>query len=319
MNHDQQQVPQRLIYGCMGLGGEWSGSDYGTAQVDQAAAAIEAARQAGVALFDHADIYRSGKSEAVFGEVLAATPGLREKILLQTKCGIRHGGNGLPGRYDFSAENILARVGESLQRLRTDHVDILLLHRPDPLMDVRELATTVAQLMAEGKVLALGVSNMSAAQIAFLEDRLETPVVANQLEMGLGNRAWVESSVLVNRGEGLDAGFPHGTLEYAATHGVELQAYGSLAQGRYTGRPPGGPDDAATSALVESLAAEHKTTREAVVLGWLMKHPARISPVIGTTDPARIAACADAARVAAAMTRTEWYGLWVAARGAELP
>jgi len=309
----------RLIYGCMGLGGDWDATPYTAADVDLAAAVIDAARAAGMTLFDHADIYTRGKAESVFGEVLAATPGLRDKITLQTKCGIRLAGEGLPGRYDLSGENILARVNESLRRLKTDYVDILLLHRPDPLMDVREAADAVARLMNDGKVRALGVSNMSAEQIAYLQDTVETPIVANQLEMSLGKRAWLESTVLVNRDDDGAAGFPHGTLEHAATQGIELQAYGSMAQGRYTGSASSSPADAAAAAMVSSLAESYGCAPEAVVLGWLMKHPARISPVVGTTNLGRIAACADARRVADAMSREDWYGLWIAARGGDLP
>ena len=154
---------QELIYGCMGLGGSWSTEPYSSRDVDEAAAAVEAALDTGITLFDHADIYRSGKSEAVFGEVLAGTPGLRERIRLQTKCGIRLNEQGLETHYDLSRDAILERVNESLDRLRTDYVDVLLLHRPDPLMDPAEVASAVGQLMAEGKVRALGVSNMSGA------------------------------------------------------------------------------------------------------------------------------------------------------------
>ena len=203
----------------MGLGGSWSDDPYGPDQVDEAAAAIDAALDAGITLFDHADIYRSGKSEAVFGEVLAATPGLRERIRLQTKCGIRLNERGLETHYDLSRDAILERVNGSLERLQTDYVDVLLLHRPDPLVDPAEVAAAVGQLMAEGKVRQLGVSNMSGAQIEALQDRLETPVVANQLEMSLLARAWLESTVLVNHAEGLDYSFPHGTLEYCAANG----------------------------------------------------------------------------------------------------
>lgn len=311
----------RLIYGCMGLGGPWEGSDYGSAEIEQAAAAIEAAMGIGITLFDHADIYRSGKSEAVFGEVLSRTPGLREKIQLQTKCGITLGQPGIEGHYDLSKDAILERVNGSLQRLRTDYVDVLLLHRPDPLMEPAEVASAVGQLVAEGKVGQLGVSNMSGAQIAFLQDELEVPIVANQLEMSLHRRAWLESAVLVNHDDALGYSFPHGTLEHCVSQGIELQAYGSLAQGRYTGSTPDSQTaaDTATAALVAQLAEAKGVTPESVLLGWLMKHPARISPVLGSSNPARIAACADAAAVAAAMTRTEWYGLWVAARGSKLP
>jgi predicted oxidoreductase len=312
---------QEVIYGCMGLGGSWSDEPHGSHHVDQAAAAVQAALDAGITLFDHADIYRSGKSEAVFGEVMAATPGLRERIRLQTKCGIRLNERGLQTHYDLSRDAILERVNGSLERLRTDYVDILLLHRPDPLADPAEMASAVGQLMDEGKVRQLGVSNMSAAQIEALQDRLETPVVANQLEMSLLKRAWLESQVLVNHPEHLDYSFPHGTLEYCTRNNVTLQAYGALARGVYTGAEPDSPTsaDAATAELVAGLAGEYGTSGEGVLLGWLMKHPAGIAPVIGTVNPDRIRACGDAARVAQALTRADWYKLWVTARGSNIP
>lgn len=312
---------QELIYGCMGLGGSWSDEPHGPGHVDEAAAAVQAALDAGITLFDHADIYRSGKSEAVFGEVLAATPGLRDRIRLQTKCGIRLNERGLQTHYDLSRDAILERVNGSLQRLRTEYVDILLLHRPDPLADPAELASAVGQLMAEGKVRQLGVSNMSGAQIEVLQDKLETRVVANQLEMSLLKRAWLESQVLVNHPEHLDYSFPHGTVEYCTRNAVTLQAYGSLARGLYTGAEPESPTsaDSATAELVAELATQHGTSGEAILLGWLMKHPAGIAPVIGTINPDRIRACADAARVAAALSRSDWYRLWVTARGSNIP
>ena len=312
---------QEVIYGCMGLGGSWSDEPHGAHHVDQAAAAVQAALDAGITLFDHADIYRRGKSEAVFGEVLAATPGLRERIRLQTKCGIRLNERGLQTHYDLSRDAILERVNGSLKRLRTDYVDILLLHRPDPLADPAEVASAVGQLMAEGKVRQLGVSNMSAAQIEVLQDRLETPVVANQLEMSLLKRAWLESQVLVNHPEHLDYSFPHGTLEYCTRNNITLQAYGSLAKGAYTGAEPDSPTsaEAATADLVAELAEAYETSGEAILLGWLMKHPAGIAPVIGTVNPDRIRACGDAGRVAQALTRADWYKLWVTARGSNIP
>jgi predicted oxidoreductase len=312
---------QELIYGCMGLGGSWSDEPHAAIHVEEAAAAVEAALDSGITLFDHADIYRSGKSEAVFGEVLAATSGLRERIRLQTKCGIRLNERGLQTHYDLSRDSILERVNGSLKRLRTGYVDVLLLHRPDPLADPAEVASAVGQLISEGKVRHVGVSNMSGAQIEALQDRLEVPVVANQLEMSLLKRAWLESQVLVNHAESLDYGFPHGTLEYCSRNGITLQAYGSLARGLYTGAGPEDPTAAetATAVLVGELAREHRTSGEAVLVGWLMKHPTGIAPVIGTVNPARIRACADAGRVAKEMSRAEWYRLWVTARGSNIP
>jgi predicted oxidoreductase len=314
-------VSQELIYGCMGLGGSWSAEPYSSAQVDEAAAAVAAALAAGITLFDHADIYRNGKAESVFGEVLAQSPGLRATIRLQTKCGIRLNEQGLGTYYDLSRGAILERVNESLARLRTDYVDVLMLHRPDPLMDPAEVASAVGQLMAEGKVRAVGVSNMSGPQIEVLQDRLETPVVANQLEMSLLTRAWLESTVLVNHAEGTDYSFPHGTVEHCVRKGITVQAYGALGRGLYTGAPAATPTPAeeATADLVAALATEKGTTGESILLGWLMKHPAGIAPVIGTANPGRIRACAGAAASAAAMTRAEWYRLWITARGSDIP
>lgn len=315
-------LAQELIYGCMGLGGTWAAEPYSSAHVDEAAAAVDAALAAGITLFDHADIYRNGKSEAVFGEVLSRTPGLRDRIRLQTKCGIRLNEQGLEAYYDLSREGILERVEGSLARLRTDYVDVLMLHRPDPLLDPAEVASAVGQLLSEGKIRAVGVSNMSAPQIELLQDRLEVPVVANQLEMSLSARAWLESTVLVNHAEGADYSFPHGTVEHCVRRGIALQAYGALSRGLYTGAAAGSDPSAAaeaTAVLVAEMAAAAGTTGEAVLLGWLMKHPAGISPVIGSANPDRIRGCADAARVAAAMTRAEWYRLWITARGSNIP
>ncbi|WP_395398400.1 aldo/keto reductase family oxidoreductase [Arthrobacter sp. UC242_113] len=319
---EQTAIPNgRLLYGCMGLGGDWSTEPHEISDVEAAAEAIDAAMDIGVTLFDHADIYRHGKAEAVFGEVLAGTSGLRDRIQLQTKCGIRLNERGLETHYDLSADAIIERVNGSLRRLRTDYVDILLLHRPDPLMDPAEVAAAVGKLMADGKVRALGVSNMSAAQIEFLQDSLETPVVANQLELSLLKRDWLESTVLVNHPDAHSYSFPHGTLEYCARQGITLQAYGALARGHYTGNPPERPTPAesATASLLAEMAREKDTTVEAVLLGWLMKHPAGIAPVIGTANPDRIRACAGASRAAQSMTRAEWYRLWVTARGSNIP
>ena len=306
--------PARLIYGCMGLGGDWSPAPYVAADIDHAAAAVEAALSIGVTVFDHADIYRFGKAEQVFGEVLKRAPGLRERIEIQTKCGIRLDAEHAP--YDLGA--IVARVDDSLARLGVDYVDTLLLHRPDPLMEPAVVAAAVADLHAAGKIRALGVSNMSGAQIAFLQREIDLPIVVNQLEMSLLKRDWVDSTVLVNHPDGADNTFPHGTLEYCASNGVRLQAWGALAQGRYSGATGAAAEEAA-SALVQTLAEAKNTTREAIVLGWLMRHPAHIDPVLGSSDPARIRACGDAAAQAAAMTRDEWFALYLAARGRPLP
>ncbi len=308
----------RVLYGCMGLGGSWEPGPYGPGDIDDAEAAINAALDSGITTFDHADIYRHGKAEAVFGEVLARTPGLRERITLQTKCGIRLGDADRPGIYDLRGESITRRVEESLTRLRTDVIDVLLLHRPDPLADVDATAAALTSLHRQGLVRSFGVSNMGAAQIAHLQARLDVPLVANQLEMSLHSRDWVEAGVLLNTPGSAGNGFPFGTLEHCRDHGIRLQAWGALAQGRFTGRQQT-PAERATAQLLAELARRKDTTPESVLLWWLIRHPASIAPVIGTARPDRIRACRDAALREPDLTHEEWYELWITARGVPLP
>ncbi|MFF8382229.1 aldo/keto reductase [Streptomyces kanasensis] len=309
---------ERLLYGCMGLGGSWDTAPYGTADIEQAEEAVAAALDSGITVFDHADIYRHGKAEAVFGEVLARAPGLRERIVVQTKCGIRPADGDRPGMYDLRGDSIVRRVEESLARLRTDVIDVLLLHRPDPLADPEDVARALMSLHGQGLVRAFGVSNMSAAQIALLQAHLDVPLVADQLEMSLRSRDWLESGVLVNTSQAASVGFPHGTVEHCLAHGIRLQAWGALAQGRFTGRQETAAEHA-TARRVAALAEAKGTTPETILLWWLQRHPARIAPVVGSARPDRIRACADAARREPDLTHEEWYGLWLSARGTALP
>lgn len=308
----------RLLYGCMGLGGSWETPSYGSAEISEAEAAISAALDSGITAFDHADIYRHGKSEAVFGEVLSRSPELRERVLIQTKCGIRLPEGESLGIYDLRRASILQRVEESLARLRTDAVDVLLLHRPDPLAHPQEIAEALTDLHRQGLVRSFGVSNMGAGQVALLQAHLELPLVANQLEMSLHRRDWLEAGVLVNTQEAAANGFAFGTIEYCLANKIQLQAWGSLAQGRYSGREET-TSELATAHLVQQLASAKSTTPETVLLWWLQQHPARIAPVIGTVRAERIAACRDAARQEPRLSHDEWYSLWIVARGAPLP
>ncbi|NUT33751.1 MAG: aldo/keto reductase [Hamadaea sp.] len=302
----------------MGLGGGWDDRPYTAADVDTAEKAIAAALDAGITAFDHADIYRHGKSEAVFGEVLDRSPGLRARITLQTKCGIRLPDGDRVGRYDLRGASIRRRVEESLLRLRTDHVDVLLLHRPDPLLDPQDIAEALADLHAQGLVRQFGVSNMSGAQIAYLQAYLPMPLVANQLQASLAHRDLIEAGVLVNTAAAAAHPGSPGTLEHCLLHRVGVQAWAPLAQGRYTGGQTT-PAEQATAALVTELAARKDTTPETVLLWWLRRHPARFAPVVGTARPERIQACRDAVTRAPYLSHDEWYRLWVTARGAALP
>ncbi len=301
-----------LAYGCMQLGRDWApGGDRA-----KATRLIAAAREGGINFFDHADIYARGKSEAAFGEVLAATPGLRDTMVLQSKVGIRFKDDpqaGLPGRYDFSYEHILATVEGSLRRLQTDRLDILLLHRPDALVEPEEVARAFDELHASGKVRYFGVSNHAPAHMALLQKHLRQPLVANQLELNLLRSELITHGLQVNQlGPAFTAA--EGTLDYCRQHDVRVQAWAPVANGQVLNPPPEAPAHAqAAAAQVASLAEAHNTTKEAIALAWLLRHPAGIQPIIGTTNADRIKASLPAADIS--LSREEWYGLLEAARG----
>jgi len=310
----------RIALGCMGLGGGWDREPITAEHIKQGHEAVDAALSIGINMFDHADIYTRGKAEKVFGEIFKERPGLRGEIILQSKCGIKLMEPGDSSNvFDFSSEHILDSVDGTLKRLGTEYIDILLLHRPDPLMDPEEVAKALHRLKAAGKVRHFGVSNMSAAQIKLLQAYCDEPFVVNQLHMSLAQIAWLDAVVSVNREPWKENTFPEGTLEHCRLENIQIQAWGPLAQGKFSGRPlDGQPDNIVnTAAMVKTLAEEKGTTPEAIVLSWLMTHPAAIQPVIGTVNPLRIAACVDADKLA--LSRKEWYDLYVSSRGVRLP
>ena len=308
----------RLVLGCMGLGGGWNTTPLTQQDEQQAFALIEAALDCGINLFDHADIYTFGKAEAVFGRYLQAFPAQRQQLLLQSKCGIKLGNAEQPGHYDLSKIAILAAVEQSLERLNTDYLDLLLLHRPDPLMEPDEIAAAFEQLQQQGKVRHFGVSNMGWPQLQLLQRSLTVPLVVNQLEMSLYRHHWLEESLLTGMPEGAGCHFGYGTVEYCQREQIQLQSWGSLAQGRYfSARADETAAEQATRQLVAKLAAEYQSTPEAIVLAWLLRHPARIQPVLGTSQPARLAAAVRAEQLD--LSRLHWYQLYIAARGGALP
>ena len=311
----------RLILGCMGLGGGWDNSDITSEHIKIAEEAVETALSAGMTMFDHADIYTRGKAEKVFGEVLKTQPTLREQIQIQSKCGIRFDDEKGPGRYDFSKAYILDSVDGILSRLNTDYLDILLLHRPDPLMEPEEVAEAFHLLRNSGKVNHFGVSNMNKSQMQLLETYMEQPIIVNQLEMSLNKLDWVDQGVHVNQQSGTTTHFADGLLEHCMLQNVQIQAWSPLAKGIFSGNKMENMSDTEmnTALLVEKMANEKETSKEAIVLGWLMRHPAKIQPVIGTSNPTRIKNCEDAIRQSDLMTREEWYTLYVSARGHRLP
>jgi predicted oxidoreductase len=308
-----------IAYGCMGLGGAWDNNPVSKDNIKQAHQIIDTALECGINLFDHADIYTFGKAEQAFGQVLAQRPQLRDTMYLQSKCGIRFADSDGPKRYDFSEQWIISSVDNILSRLHTQYIDILMLHRPDPLIELDEVANAFAQLKRSGKVRHFAVSNMQHHQIAYLQSALDAPLVANQIEISLAKLDWLDSGVMAGNPEGKDINFSTGTLEYCQQKKVQIQAWGSLAQGIFSGCNIQGQTASvqATAMLVSQLAVNHQVSPEAIVLAWLMRHPVGVQPVIGSTNPERIMACCQALKLT--LSRAEWYTLYQTARGQELP
>ena len=315
-------IVTRLIAGCMGLGGGWARETVlDAAHEKQANDFIETALELGINFFDHANIYARGRAEAVFGRVLKQKPSLREQIVLQSKVGIRWADDpaGTPQRFDFSYEHIIEATEAILRRLNTTQLDILLLHRPDPLVEADEVARAFAQLKQAGKVRYFGVSNQNRYQMDYLQQALPDPLVANQLEMNLLHHGFAEAGISFNQAA---PGYPdgwEGVLEYCRMHGVSLQAWSPLARGVLSGGDLSAQSPAVqkTAALVKDLASAHQVSGEAIVLAWLLRHPAKISPVLGTSRSDRLRACAESVKVD--LSREEWYRLFEAARGAAMP
>lgn len=299
----------RLVLGCMGMGGDWHGGPPGQAEHRKASEAVEVALACGITLFDHADLYARGKAEQVFGHLLGQNPSLRDQLLLQSKCGIRLSGDEGPGRYDLSASHVERSVEGSLRRLQTDRLDVLLLHRPDPLVEAHELAEALSRLHRSGKVRCFGVSNMHAAQLAWLQNACSLPLLVNQLEMSLLKLDWLDAGTTFNDSAQGRPDAWAGTMEHCQRHGVQLQAWGALAQGRWR--------DHAVAETLRAMASRLGVADETLLVAWLLRHPAGIQPVIGSLDPTRIRACAAA--VGLSLSREDWYALYAAARGRALP
>ena len=312
----------RIAYGCMRIGDTWTGDAPTTETKKAARAAVRAAMDEGINLFDHADIYCGGKSEELFSLIWNDAHGLRERIILQSKCGIRQAGDpapGAPGRYDFSYDHIVEAVNGSLRRLKTDYLDLLLLHRPDALVEPQEVGRAFDALERSGKVRFFGVSNHTAGQIELLRRFVDQPLVVNQVQLSVLHTHLIDEGIAFNRDDPPRALRSESTLEYCRLHDITMQAWSPLAKGAATGGPGTkyGGRARNVSTLVADLARQKNVSSEAIAIAWILRHPARIQPIIGTTNPARIRAACEADTIE--LSREEWYSLYVAGRGYRLP
>jgi predicted oxidoreductase len=311
----------RIAYGCMPLGGSWDDAPLTEQTRKEALVSLHAALDAGINFFDHADIYCRGKSEEVFAGIWQERPGLRPQIILQSKCGIRFGGDprpDAPHRFDFSYEHILRSVEGSLKRLGTDYLDVLLLHRPDPLVEPEEVARAFDELRQAGKVRWFGVSNHTAAELELLRHFVTQPIVANQVAFNVIHTHMLDEGIIFNQ-DNPKLRSNEGTIEYCRLHNITLQSWGSLAWGLLSGRQPKEPSEklARASAVVAEMAKQKGASPEAILVAWILRHPAKIQAIIGTTKPERIAASCQGDGIS--LDREEWYRLFLAGRGEALP
>ncbi|KRG68104.1 aldo/keto reductase [Pseudoxanthomonas dokdonensis] len=309
----------RIAYGCMHLSRAWDQTALTEQERGTTEQMIEAALEQGINLFDHADIYARGKSEILFGEVLGRQPSLRQRMVLQSKCGIRFANDpdaGVPGRYDFSHDHIVGSVETSLRRLQTDYLDILLLHRPDPLGEPEQVARAFDDLQRAGKVRYFGVSNHSASQLALLQQHVTQPLVINQLELSLPHHHLINEAIIANT-TGAPYAAAAGTLDYCRQQRILVQAWAPLAGGRLTGAVPVMPETHALIAGLQRVAKQYEVSAEAILLAWLLRHPAGIQPIVGSTRRQRLQAACQADGFE--LSREDWYRLFTLARGAPVP
>ncbi len=272
---------------------------------------FDASLAAGINFFDHADIYGEGAAhgcEARFAEALQLTASQRSDIVLQTKAGIVKDGP----YFDFSYDHIIEAVDGSLAALDTDYIDILLLHRPDALVEPAEVARAFDELSAAGKVLNFGVSNHTPSQIELLKRYVRQPLVANQVQLSITHAPIITQGVAMNMA-GVEQSISRdvGILDYCRLHDITIQAWSPFQAGFFTGVFLGNPDYPELNAVIDRLAAAYDVPAEAIATAWLTRHPAQLQVVLGTTSPERITAAAKGADVV--LTRPEWYELYRAA------
>lgn len=275
---------------------------------------VGTARDAGVNVFDHADIYggERHKCEARFGEAVTLSPAERDAVVIQSKVGIRK------GHFDFSAEHILTSVDESLAALRTDYLDLLLLHRPDTLVEPDEVAKAFDTLKASGKVRHFGVSNHTPGQIELLKSALNVPLVVNQVQLSITHAPLFAQGIAANMA-GLEQSVSrdNGLLDYSRLNKMTLQAWSPFQKQFFDGVFLGDRENfAALNDAIDELAAQYGVTPTGIAVAWITRHPANIQVVLGTTNPGRVTDAAAGSAVA--LTRQEWYRLFTAA-GHTLP
>ncbi len=292
------QNVSNIVLGCMRMP---------ALDVKAAADMINSAYKMGINFFDHATCYGEGEAETRFGDALPLTGISRDDIVLQSKCGLHFD----RGEFDWTKEDILASAEASLKRLRTDRLDVLLLHRPDLLFDPAEVAEAFDKLYDSGKVLHFGVSNVTPGQLELLKKYVRQPLVFNQLQFSLDQTQLIDCGLYINnlttdRSTDRD----NGILDYCRLHDITIQAWSPLQKGMFGGCFVDDPEFPELNAVLARLGEKYAVPKTAIAIAWILRHPANMQAIAGTMDPAHLKDICDASKVT--LTHKEWYELYIA-------
>ncbi|MGT2808527.1 aldo/keto reductase family oxidoreductase [Streptococcus iniae] len=291
----------RLALGCMRMA---------SLDVIEAQKVIGTALEEGINFIDHADIYGGGQSEVRFSQAFKNLGLKRDDFILQSKCGIQK------GYFDFSKEHILASVDGILDRLQTDYLDFLVLHRPDALVELEEVAEAFTSLQKSGKVKHFGVSNHNRFQMELLQAYLEQPLAVNQMQLSPAHTPMIDAGLNVNMRNQAGIDRDNGIIDYCRLKKVTIQAWSpfqiDLDKGLFTGNP----DYVELNHVISTLAQNYAVSDEAIIIAWILRHPAQMQAIIGSMNPDRIKKIAAATKIK--LTRPEWYEIYRAA-GNNLP
>ncbi|PLR79082.1 aldo/keto reductase [Bacillus sp. V3-13] len=266
---------------------------------------VQASLEEGANFFDHADIYGGGECEEIFADAIHMNADIREKIILQSKCGIRK------GMFDFSKAHILESVDGILKRLKTDYLDVLLLHRPDALVEPEEVAEAFDILEKSGKVRHFGVSNQKPMQIELLKKYVMQPLVANQLQLSITNATMISNGINVNMENKSAIDRDGSVLDYCRLNDITIQPWSPFQYGFFEGVFLGSDKFPELNQKIDEIAEKYEVSNTTIAIAWLLRHPAQMQPVIGTMNVGRLKECCKASEIY--LTREEWYSIYRAA------
>ncbi|PAE44640.1 aldo/keto reductase [Bacillus sp. 7884-1] len=263
---------------------------------------VQTALEQGANFFDHADIYGGGACEEIFSDAIHMNADVREKIILQSKCGIRK------GMFDFSKEHILNSVDGILKRLNTEYLDVLLLHRPDALVEPEEVAEAFDTLESSGKVRHFGVSNQKPMQIQLLQKYVKQPLVANQLQLSITNANMISNGINVNMENDSAIDRDGSVLDFCRLNDMTIQPWSPFQYGFFEGVFLGNEKFPELNQKIDEIAAKYGVSNTTIAIAWLLRHPAKMQPVIGTMNVDRLKDCCRSSEIH--LTREEWYEIY---------